>query len=644
MRAALRHLTTALTVAIAATAGPVAAHPAHAQSEQQQPQYRTQHTASSTSTGAAPVTAASGHITGPDVASWQHPNGAPIDWQRVRNSGQRYVFVKATEGTTYTNPYFAGDWSGSRAAGLYRGAYHFARPYTTPGSAAAQAQAFAKVIGDQKQIGTLPPVLDIEQTGGLSQTELVEWIRQFLVEAENLTGRKPMIYTYPNFWANATGNSDAFTDYPLWIAHYNVSAPNIGPWSRHAFWQYTASATVDGIASTGNTDLNRFNGSGTDLALTARDGTWGPAERTNTAAGPVGRPGRYEPIEPVRLADSRFGYRIAKRTVTGPVTFTMPSTIPANATGVVLDIHAVQPTGPGYLRAHATGTSPVATAVNYTGSGAVTALATTAMSSKKQVTITGYGSATHLVVDLLGYYSPDRGTGGHWNALGPARVVDTRFGHGAAQQPASGQLTITMPSSVPADAVVALDVSAVEPPGAGYVRLSRAGVAPKTTALNFLAGQSTTGLALTEVSASRQVSVQVSGSATDLVIDVMGYYTGSSTSGSMFVPVAPQRFIDTRYAVGMNGPGTGPVTVTVPDSVPLDATAVVLNVSVVAPNVPGYLRLTVPNREARTTSVNVNPGANSTNQVVAAVSGRKVTFVLNAAEAHLVVDLVAYQQ
>ena len=42
-------------------------------------------------------------IQGIGVASYQgYPN-----WTSVRNSGKAFAFTKATEGTMYTNPYFA---------------------------------------------------------------------------------------------------------------------------------------------------------------------------------------------------------------------------------------------------------------------------------------------------------------------------------------------------------------------------------------------------------------------------------------------------------------------------------------------------------------------------------------------------------
>src|SRR4051812_44288131 len=67
-------------------------------------------------------------IDGPDVASYQHPYGQRIAWHKVKASGHEFAIVKATEGGYYRNPWFRRDYRGARAAGLARGAYHFARP------------------------------------------------------------------------------------------------------------------------------------------------------------------------------------------------------------------------------------------------------------------------------------------------------------------------------------------------------------------------------------------------------------------------------------------------------------------------------------------------------------------------------------
>ncbi|MDQ2756212.1 MAG: glycoside hydrolase family 25 protein [Actinomycetota bacterium] len=213
-------------------------------------------------------------INGPDVSSYQHPSGYSINWGSAHASGSAtFGFVKATEGSGYTNPYFASDFAAMAATGMIRGAYHFASPSI---SAVTQAQYFVRVSGTLHQRGDLPPVLDLESTGGLSPTALIAWTQSYLQTVKALTGRTPIIYASPYFWQTAMANSQAFTGYPLWIASYG-SAPQIpGGWSSYTFWQYTASASLSGIR--GAVDMSVFNGSLASLQALSN----GPA----TAAAP----------------------------------------------------------------------------------------------------------------------------------------------------------------------------------------------------------------------------------------------------------------------------------------------------------------------------------------------------------------------
>jgi GH25 family lysozyme M1 (1,4-beta-N-acetylmuramidase) len=201
--------------------------------------------------------------TGPDVSNYQHPNGAAIDWNQVRSSGSTFTFIKATEGPSggggyYTNPWFASDWSAAGRVGLLRGAYHFAQPQYPLDSALAQARYFVSVTGTMQGAADLPPVLDLETTGGLPPGDLATWTSTWLQEVQRLTGRRPIIYTGYYFWNDSVG-STAFSGYRLWMARY-TSAPSPTPlpmsWSTWSFWQFTDAANVPGIV--GGVDLSRF--------------------------------------------------------------------------------------------------------------------------------------------------------------------------------------------------------------------------------------------------------------------------------------------------------------------------------------------------------------------------------------------------
>ncbi|MBF6437653.1 glycoside hydrolase family 25 protein [Nocardia cyriacigeorgica] len=205
----------------------------------------------------ATVPAAQAEQTGPDVSSWQHIDGRMIDWFAVKRSGHDFAMVKATEGLSYINPYFVPDSVLMRAAGVARGTYHYARPQLPP---EPQAAMYAAVVLGQNGPLDLPPVLDLEDSGGLAPAALIDWTHRYLNTVQALTGRVPIIYTYPNFWRTAMADSDQFHRYPLWIADYRGNPqPEVpGDWPAWTFWQTTDSGSVPGIA--GGTDVNVYSG------------------------------------------------------------------------------------------------------------------------------------------------------------------------------------------------------------------------------------------------------------------------------------------------------------------------------------------------------------------------------------------------
>ncbi|NUS42675.1 MAG: glycoside hydrolase family 25 protein [Mycobacteriaceae bacterium] len=195
---------------------------------------------------------------GPDVSSWQHGGGRLVDWFGVRAAGHDFAMVKATEGLHYVNPFFVPDSLIMRTAGVARGVYHYARPRQSP---ELQAAFFAATVLGENGPLDLPPVLDLEKSEGLAPAALIDWTRRYLAVVATLTGRAPIIYTYPNFWRKAMANTTEFSQYPLWIADYNgreSPGPLPGGWRTWTFWQHTDCGRVPGIA--GCVDVNVYNG------------------------------------------------------------------------------------------------------------------------------------------------------------------------------------------------------------------------------------------------------------------------------------------------------------------------------------------------------------------------------------------------
>ena len=247
----------ALTVATPASAAPAApkpvklTHPGADHMGSTIPAHeKTQHV----TRNASPILLAS--VAGMDVSGYQ----GNVNWSGAYGNGARFAYVKATESTSYTNPYFTQQYNGSYNAGMIRGAYHFAVPSNSGG--AAQADYFVAHGGGWSKDGkTLPPALDIEYNPygatcyGLSQASMVSWIKAFSDEVHAKTSRWPVIYTTNDWWSTCTGNKGDFSSTnPLWIARYASSAGTLPPnWGFYTIWQFADSGTFPG-------DQDSFNG------------------------------------------------------------------------------------------------------------------------------------------------------------------------------------------------------------------------------------------------------------------------------------------------------------------------------------------------------------------------------------------------
>jgi len=241
---------------------------------------------------------------GIDVAVYQ----PQVDWTGVKASGVSFAFIKATEGTTLTDPTFSQHWQGARDAGLLRGAYHFFHPAEDP---VAQAQRFATVVGAGNS--DLPPALDLEKSGNTVTTDMlaanIGGVLTWLVTVERLLGLRPVIYTNQDTWdevvqkLGGTG-PDWLARYPLWAANWVYSyadgdQPAMPPgWNQWTFWQFDSPdkcnpacpplVPVTGVPN--GVDIDFFHGTLDQLR------SWASARATAAIDIPAGTPGQKTPL------------------------------------------------------------------------------------------------------------------------------------------------------------------------------------------------------------------------------------------------------------------------------------------------------------------------------------------------------------
>lgn len=224
---------------------------------------------------AAPAVRA--YLSGVDVASHQ---GQP-DWRAVAASGVSFAITKATGGTWYTNPTFARNWLEIKAAGMVRGAYHYAFESSgqdLPGDG-PEAEADYFCLALERAGGAAPGdllALDIEDGEGM----LGEWCLRWLKRVEQRTRIRPLVYTGAWFAGpHGLAKTPELADYALWLAAYQTAPPAApAPWDSVAIWQHTDKGSVPGIA--GGVDMNRFDGTRADLMAL------GKAPATGVGTGP----------------------------------------------------------------------------------------------------------------------------------------------------------------------------------------------------------------------------------------------------------------------------------------------------------------------------------------------------------------------
>ena len=186
---------------------------------------------------------------GIDVSNWQ----GYIDYNEVKNAGIQIVYIKASQGSNITDPYFRTNYDNAKANGLSIGLYHFLTARNTR-DALDEAEYFASVIS-----GTSPDcrlAMDFENFDNLSREDIDEISRTFLERVKELTGKDLIIYS-DAFNARNTFSLELANTYPLWIAEYGVETPSSDVnWSSWTGFQFTDMGIIRGIR--GLVDRDRF--------------------------------------------------------------------------------------------------------------------------------------------------------------------------------------------------------------------------------------------------------------------------------------------------------------------------------------------------------------------------------------------------
>lgn len=186
---------------------------------------------------------------GIDVSEWQ----GRINYEEVAKSGVKVVYIRASEGTNYIDPYFRENYEQAKANGLKTGFYHYVTARSTE-EAREEARFFVSNIK-----GTEPDcklAMDFEVFGNLSKSEINEISKVFLETVQLLSNKECVIYS-DAYNARETFDEELSKKYPIWVADYFVEEPaNNGKWPFWVGFQYSDRGRIDGID--GSVDRDKF--------------------------------------------------------------------------------------------------------------------------------------------------------------------------------------------------------------------------------------------------------------------------------------------------------------------------------------------------------------------------------------------------
>ena len=171
-----------------------------------------------------------------------------IDWERVRRDRIEFAYLKATEGSTFTDPRFASYASAADRAGLRVGGYHY---FTLCSPGVPQAEHFVRVLG-AAGARSLPPAVDLEILGNCSdpppRDDLLREVRAFIEVVERRTGQRIVVYAYPEF--ESRYRIATVLERRQWVRRIGSAPPTRDWW----IWQRDDRASIDGISAPA--DLN----------------------------------------------------------------------------------------------------------------------------------------------------------------------------------------------------------------------------------------------------------------------------------------------------------------------------------------------------------------------------------------------------
>jgi hypothetical protein len=269
------------------------------------------------------------------------------------------------------------------------------------------------------------------------------------------------------------------------------------------------------------------------------------ATRGGDLAGAAPATGSFVAVSPVRVADTRTGPGPVGTVGAGgrlDVRLTGVAGIPTTGVAaVVANLTAVAPTQDTWLVAYPSGASrPAMSSLNVSRAQTNSNQVVVAPGTSGLVSVYNFSGAVDVVVDVVGWFP----AGGVFTPSNGQRVVDTRANGAPLANGGSLSVPVAGNAGVPATGVtaVAVNVTAVDGSAPGWLAAWPSGQSwPGTSAVNYQRREAVSNLAFVPLGSDGKIAVRSGAASTHVVVDVVGWFTGST-----YRPVTPTRLLDSR--------------------------------------------------------------------------------------------------
>ncbi|TDT17546.1 ELWxxDGT repeat protein [Ilumatobacter fluminis] len=387
-----------------------------------------------------------------------------------------------------------------------------------------------------------------------------------------------------------------------------------------------------------------------------------PSAPVTPSAAPVDEPdAAIVPIDPARFADTRpqdtvdgaFRDLGAVRAGTSlTVRIAGRGDVPSGAAGVVANLTAVGPQGPGHATLYPCGSVPTASHLNYAPGDVVANSTVVPLSADGDLCIHSHATS-HYVLDINGYVPGSTPL----TTIDPARYADSRpqdtfDGTFSDVGPIVGgtewEIRIGGRGEVPANAVAAVvNLTMVGPAANGHATIHPCDDRPTASHVNYGPGEVVPNGAIARLSDRGSICVYTHATS-HVLVDVAGFVAAGPTISTQ----TPARYADSRPEDTFDGKRSnlGPLgagdTIEIPiagrGGVPADATAAIVNLAVIRPDGPGHATIYPCGEVPNASNINYTAGTVRANNAIVKLSPSGTLCLRTHAATHFLLDVVGH--